>query len=339
MSSCDDSIFEVSEADAGRRLDHVLRDQLPDFSRARLQALVRASCVEIGARIVQDPGAKVHLGDHVVVTVPPPEPARPAGEPIALNVVYEDAALIVIDKPAGLVVHPAPGNRTGTLVNALIAHCGDSLSGVGGERRPGIVHRLDKDTSGLLVVAKSDVAHRGLAQQFAAHGRDGKLERAYLALVWGISDRPQGTIAASIGRSQINRTKMAVVSDERGQDAVTHYSVLEQYQDRERRGVASLIEARLETGRTHQIRVHMAHTGHPVIGDPVYGSGFKTSAKRLVKDVRSVVEGLERQALHAHCLGFEHPVTGKTLRFESSLPPELSIVRDVLSGAQIAQKN
>lgn len=324
--------IRVDDTDVGRRLDHVLVAHASGLSRSRLQALIRQGAVEVGAARVEDPGAKVKAGDVVRLTVPPAAPAKPEPEAIALNVVFEDDALIVIDKPAGLVVHPAPGNRSGTLVNALIAHCGDSLSGIGGERRPGIVHRLDKDTSGLLVVAKTDQAHHGLSAQFAAHGKDGKLTRAYQALVWGAFDRPAGTVSASLGRSLANRTKMAVVSDDQGQDAVTHFSVEQMYVDRDRRPVASLVTARLETGRTHQIRVHMAHLGHPVIGDAVYGSGFKTSANRLPSEVRNVVLDLQRQALHAVSLGFEHPVSLQPLRFESALPDDIASVKRALEG-------
>ena len=330
-------IVEVSDEDAGRRLDHVLSAHVPDLSRTRLQALVRQGCVEVATHVISDPGAKVRSGQQITVTVPEPEPARPVAETIALTVAYEDRDLIVIDKPAGLVVHPAPGHRTGPLVNALIAHCGDSLSGIGGERRPGIVHRLDKDTSGLLVVAKTDVAHRGLAKQFAAHGRDGRLQRKYLALVWGHFERPKDTIDAPLGRSRANRTKMAVLSGERGQEAVTHLSVVARYASALGQPLASLVEASLETGRTHQIRVHMAHVGHPVIGDPVYGSGFKTSANRLGSKSREAISTLGRQALHAYLLGFEHPISGQNLCFESPLPGEMMDLKRTLAGERDGQ--
>ncbi len=329
----------VSDADVGRRLDHVLTETVADMSRSRLQALVRQGAVLVSDQVVLDPGAKVRAGDLIVLTIPEPTPAKPKPEQIALHVVYEDDALVVIDKPAGLVVHPAPGNRTGTLVNALIAHCGDSLSGIGGERRPGIVHRLDKDTSGLLVVAKTDRAHRGLADQFAAHGRDGKLERTYQALVWGAFDRPTGTITANLARSQSNRTKMAVVSDEKGQAAVTHYEVRKVFEDTGGQPVASLITARLETGRTHQIRVHMTHTGHPVIGDSVYGAGFKAKVNRLPQSAQHAIAALGRQALHAVSLGFEHPISHKAMQFESPLPVDLLTVKERLeAGAENPRK-
>ena len=211
--------------------------------------------------------------------MPAPEPAEPGGESIPLNIVFEDDAIIVIDKPAGLVVHPAAGHATGTLVNALIAHCGDSLSGIGGVKRPGIVHRLDKDTTGLMVVAKTDRAHQALAAQFADHGRTGPLRRGYLAFVWGAPARPKGTIDEPIDRHPKSRDRMAVRAN--GRVAITHWQVLERFKGKDGKPVASLIECRLETGRTHQIRVHLAHVGHPLLGDATYGTGFKTKAARL----------------------------------------------------------
>jgi 23S rRNA pseudouridine1911/1915/1917 synthase len=246
---------------------------------------------------------------------------------MALIIPYEDKDLIVIDKPAGLVVHPGAGNETGTLVNALIAHCGDSLSGIGGVRRPGIVHRLDKDTSGLLVVAKNDRAHHGLSEQFAAHGRDGRLARSYLALVWGVPERPRGTIAAAIDRSSANRQKMAVSRSAAARDAVTHYEVLEMLG---KPPLASLVRCELETGRTHQIRVHMAHIGHPLLGDRVYGAGFRSSAAKLSGAAKDALNALNRQALHATTLGFDHPVSGKPLRFESPAPADFGTLLEAL---------
>jgi len=258
-------------------------------------------------------------------------PAEPRGEKLPLQVVYEDAHLIVIDKPAGLVVHPAAGHASGTLVNALIAHCGDSLSGIGGVKRPGIVHRLDKDTSGLLVVAKTDAAHAGLSEQFAAHGADGRLHRAYVALAWGVPPRGRGMIDAPLSRSKVNRLKIAVVRDGEGRHAVTHYEVLQRFDDREGEPVAALVRLVLETGRTHQIRVHMAHIGHPLLADPVYGRGFVTRAARLGAESQAALDALGRQALHAAELGFEHPVTGKHLEFTSQLPPDLARLVSALS--------
>ncbi len=274
--------------------------------------------VTVEGRVATEGRARLKGGEMVRVTVPAPVAAKPQPETIPLAVVYEDADLIVIDKPAGLVVHPGAGNETGTLVNALIAHCGDSLSGVGGVKRPGIVHRLDKETSGLLVVAKNDFTHQALSEQFAAHGLDGKLERAYLALVWGDPERNQGTISTGLARSSANRQKMAVSRSAAARAAVTHYQVLERF------GGASLVRCVLETGRTHQIRVHMAHIGHPLLGDQTYGAGFKASLHKLPDEARAALTSFRGQALHATLLGFEHPRTAKPLRFESPPPPKFA---------------
>ena len=262
------------------------------------------------------------------MTLPPPEPALPAGEDIPLNIVYEDDALIVIDKPPGLVVHPAAGHAKGTLVNALIAHCGDSLSGIGGVKRPGIVHRLDKDTSGLMVVAKTDKAHRALSKQFE-HKTESGLERGYLAFVWGAPDRPKGVIEAPLDRHPHARDKRAV--REGGREAVTHWQVLERFNGADGKPVASLLACTLETGRTHQIRVHLAHIGHPILGDETYGAGFKTKASRLGPQARAALEGLGRQALHAYLLAIKHPETAENLAFRSELPGDLRRLRDAFS--------
>jgi len=310
--------------EGGQRLDRALVGLFPELSRARLQDLVREGHVSRNGSVVRDPSGKVPAGARLALDLPPPSDPVPAAEDVALSIAYEDDDLVVVDKPAGLVVHPAPGHAGGTLVNALIAHCGASLSGVGGVRRPGIVHRLDKDTSGLIVVAKNDRAHHGLAAQFADHGRTGPLERAYLAFAWGEPYPAAGTIRASLARSRHNREKIAVVSEEVGRDAITHYAVLERY------GEASLVRCRLETGRTHQIRVHLAHLGHPLLGDAVYGSAFKTKVARLSQQGKAALSALGRQALHAELLGFAHPRTGETLRFESPLPPDLSALKVAL---------
>ena len=324
----------VDLADIGERLDKVLGLGVPELTRSRIQSLVRAGQVTLDGATVREPGRRVKPGETYVVTVPEPEPAKPAGEPIPLSVVFEDAHLIVIDKPAGLVVHPAAGHATGTLVNALIAHCGASLSGIGGVRRPGIVHRLDKDTSGLLVVAKTDAAHQALSAQFAAHGRDGRLERRYKAFVWGGLLRPAGSVNAPLARGVRNRTRMAVAHGDAGRHAVTHYQAIETYRfEGGGKPLASLVELKLETGRTHQIRVHMAHIGHPVIGDPVYAAGFSASASRLPAAVRAALTPLARQALHASDLGFEHPKTGKMLRFTSPLPLDLDTLHKAFTSA------
>lgn len=312
---------EATAETAGVRLDLFLARAIPDLSRARLKTLIGEGRVRVGEVDVGDPARRVNAGDVVAVSVPPPVPAEPAAEPITLDVVFEDADLVVIDKPAGLVVHPGAGHASGTLVNALLHHCGASLSGIGGVERPGIVHRLDRETSGLMVVAKTDRAHRALAAQFADHGREGPLERTYIGLVWGVPDRPSGTIDAAIGRDPRDRQRFAVVRSG-GRRAVTHFAVEERFPADE--PLASLLRCRLETGRTHQIRVHLAHAGHPLLGDPLYGTGYRTKANRLPEAARAALDGLGRQALHAGVLGFRHPATGEVLRFESDPPPALA---------------
>ncbi len=322
----------AAAADKGERLDRFLARAVPALSRTRLKALVQEGRVTMAGRVVDDPSLKIEADARIVVDVPPPEPAQPAGEDIPLAVVYEDADLLVIDKPAGLVVHPAAGHESGTLVNALIAHCGDTLSGIGGVKRPGIVHRLDKDTTGLLVVAKTDRAHKHLAAQFADHGRTGSLVRAYRALVWGVPPRKHGTIDANLDRSNRHRDRMAVVSRDRGREAITHYELERTFAGADGTPVASLVTCRLETGRTHQIRVHMAHLGHPLLGDAIYGAGFRTMASLLAPAAREAVEGFRRQALHAAELGFSHPATREDLFFESPLPVDLAGLVEILAG-------
>ncbi len=302
----------------------------------------------LDGKTIRDPSHRVNSGAEIVVAVPPAEPAKPAAEPIPLQVVYEDDDIIVIDKPRNLVVHPAAGHWTGTLVNALIAHCGDSLSGIGGERRPGIVHRLDKDTTGLMVVAKNDRAHRALAAQFADHGKKGgksdeAFERGYLALVWGAPERPHGTIDKPLDRDPRARDRMAV--REGGRDAITHWQVLERYQGekpakitakgaRPEAPVASLLLCRLETGRTHQIRVHLASIGHPLLGDETYGAGFRTKTALLPQAAQAALAALGRQALHAHILSVKHPSNGEFMRFQSELPHDLARLRKALAGGR-----
>ncbi len=316
--------LSATEEEAGDRIDRWLAAKIPELSRSRIQALIKAGAVSTGSGTIGDAGERVKPGAIYRIDVPEAEDPVPQGEDIALKVVFEDQHLIVIDKPAGLVVHPAPGHGSGTLVNALIAHCGDSLSGIGGVKRPGIVHRLDKDTSGLLVIAKTDAAHAGLSEQFAEHGRDGRLHRAYRALVWGVPERPSGIIDAPLGRSQANRKKMAVVPEAAGRHARTRYQREQVFTDSEGQDAVSLLRLELETGRTHQIRVHLAYIRHPVLGDPVYGTGFKASSRRLGNEARGALLGLNRQALHAAELGFEHPVTGEVMDFESSLPEDMA---------------
>jgi 23S rRNA pseudouridine1911/1915/1917 synthase len=319
----------IAAGEAGERLDRALAARFAELSRSRLKALILAGHVTVSGRTIRDPSHHVNAGDRIAVALPPAEPAEPGPEAIPLVIVYEDDDIIVIDKPRGLVVHPAAGNRTGTLVNALIAHCGASLSGIGGVRRPGIVHRLDKDTTGLMVIAKNDRAHRSLAAQFADHGRTGPLERGYLAFVWGAPDRPKGTIDKPIDRHPRARERMAVRAD--GRTAITHWEVVERYPPPSGPAVASLLACRLETGRTHQIRVHLAATGHPLLGDEVYGPGFKTKAAKLPPAAKDALQALSRQALHAYMLDFEHPATGELMEFRSELPPDLARLRHALA--------
>jgi 23S rRNA pseudouridine1911/1915/1917 synthase len=325
--------FEISvnTEDRGARLDRFLADRIKELSRTRLKALILEGEVEVSGRTVRDPEYRVNAGDEIALAVPEAEPAKPKAEKIPLDIVYEDKDVIVIDKPAGLVVHPAAGNRSGTLVNALIAHCGASLSGIGGEKRPGIVHRLDKDTSGLLVVAKNDKAHRSLSAQFADHGRTGDLSRGYIAFAWGVPKPERGTIDAPIARDPRSRVKMAVRKG--GKEAVTHYEVLRKYLGADDKPVAVMIECELETGRTHQIRVHLAKAGHPLLGDAVYGAGFQSKAALLPRQAQAALEALNRQALHAFRLAFSHPATGKLLSFESKLPKELAALEKAFKKA------
>jgi len=301
----------------GERLDRALAGALAGqsepLSRSRLKTLIEEGRVSSGERTISDPSLRVKPGQRFIVAIPAPADPRPRAQEIGLQVVYEDDALIVIDKPAGMVVHPAPGNEEATLVNALIAHCGASLSGIGGVRRPGIVHRLDKDTSGLIVAAKTDAAHQGLAADFAAH----RIERAYAAVVWGVPQPRSGEIAGNIGRHRVNRKKMAVLA-RGGKPALTRYRVV-----RALGPAASLVECRLATGRTHQVRVHLAHLGHPVIGDPLYGRSTPARLRSLTPAARAAVEGFRRQALHARLLGFRHPVSGIALRWEAPLPADM----------------
>ena len=297
----------LAPAHAGWRLDRALADAVPTLSRERLKALIRGGAVEAEGKALRDPALKVRGEEAIRVAVPEPAPAHNEPQDIPLTIIFEDEHLLVIDKPAGLVVHPAAGNFDGTLVNALLHHCGGSLSGIGGVARPGIVHRIDKDTSGLLVVAKTDVAHEGLAKQFAAHS----IDRRYLAIVNGVPKVKQGAVEAPLARSAANRKKIAIVEGGRGKRAVTHWRRLDVLKD------AALVECRLETGRTHQVRVHMASIGHPLVGDPVYGRAGKTHGK-ILKELQ-----FQRQALHAAELGFTHPATKHRLSFTSPMPPDM----------------
>ena len=311
--------IEVVLTDPAGRLDRALADALPAFSRARLQALMGAGAVSRDGAPVTDPSARALAGAYRLI-VPAALPPEPAAEDLGLTVLFEDAHLIVIDKPAGMSAHPAPGSPAGTLVNALIHHCGASLSGIGGVARPGIVHRLDKNTSGVMVAAKTDIAHRGLSALFAAHD----IERLYIALTRGAPFPPKGTIATHLGRSRRDRKKIAVLRSG-GREAITHYELQAAFGPAEK-PLAARVACRLETGRTHQIRVHLAHKGAPCLGDPAYGSGPPAPAVRAA----IAAAGLARQALHAAVLGFQHPVTGEALRFDTAPPADMARLESAL---------
>jgi 23S rRNA pseudouridine1911/1915/1917 synthase len=311
---------DATDADAGQRLDRFLAAGAAGLSRSRVKALIEDGRVRCGARTIVDPSYRVKPGERFEISIPEAIAATPEAQIIPLAVVYEDEHLIVIDKPAGLVVHPAPGNPDRTLVNALIAHCGASLSGIGGVRRPGIVHRLDKDTSGLLVAAKTDDAHRGLTAAFAVHD----IDRVYRALVWGIPHPKAGIIEGAIGRHPVDRKRMTVRRSG-GKPALTRYRVIRAFGT-----VASLVECRLETGRTHQIRVHLASIGHPVIGDPVYGKASKARRQKLSPKTQETVAAFGRQALHAARLGFRHPITGKSMTWEAKDPLDFGTLVTIL---------
>jgi 23S rRNA pseudouridine1911/1915/1917 synthase len=322
----------VAGDEGATRLDRVLALRVAELSRSRLKALILAGHVSIKGAPVRDPAYHVAAGDTITIDVPEAAAAEPAGEDITLDIVYEDDDIIVIDKPKGLVVHPAAGHETGTLVNALIAHCGASLSGIGGVKRPGIVHRLDKDTTGLMVAAKNDRAHQSLTEQFADHGRSGAMRRGYMAFVWGVPNRQRGTVDARIDRHPHAREKMAVRDS--GREAVTHWEIQESFNGRDGKPVAALLACKLETGRTHQIRVHLAHIGHPLMGDAVYGPHFKTKASHLGPRSQAALAALGRQALHAYLLALKHPETGAILEWISDLPADLTLLRDSLRATQ-----
>lgn len=298
----------IAADQAGWRLDRALAAALPALSRERLKALISSGGVlnDVGLA-VRDPAAKAQAGAAYAVHVPEPRPAHNEAQDIALEIVFEDEHLLIVDKPAGMVVHPAAGNFDGTLVNALLHHCAGRLSGIGGVARPGIVHRIDKGTSGLLVVAKTDIAHEGLSAQFARHS----IDRRYHAIVAGVPNPASGSVDAPLARSSANRQKMAIVAAGRGKRAVTHYRLLTPLR------AASLVECRLETGRTHQVRVHMASLGHPLLGDPAYGR-TRTEHREVLNNI-----GFQRQALHAAELGFVHPISGEKLSFKSAAPSDM----------------
>ncbi|WP_428664025.1 RluA family pseudouridine synthase [Reyranella sp.] len=312
MSEAKRHIVTFDQSATGERLDRALAVALPTLTRSRVKALIESRRVALAdGTTVEEPSRKVKTGDQFVVDVPEPEAPTPQPQAIDLEILYEDSDLLVLNKPAGLVVHPAPGNPDNTLVNALLAHCGDSLSGIGGVRRPGIVHRLDKDTSGVMVVAKNDATHQALSKLFAAHD----LVRIYKALVWGAPKAKTGTIEAAIGRHPIDRKRMAV-RETSGRHATTEYW-LEKRFGPPLKPLASLVGAKLGTGRTHQVRVHLSHIGCPVIGDPVYGRRRNSPAPDSLKSFK-------RQALHAAVLEFRHPATGKIMKFASELPQDMA---------------
>ena len=309
---------------AASRLDRVLADELADISRSRVKALIESGMVTLAGRTISEPSYRVKPGQAFAVCLPLPVPAKPLGQRMPLAIVYEDEQVIVIDKPPGLVVHPAPGNPDRTLVNALIAHCGDELAGIGGVRRPGIVHRLDKDTSGLMVAAKTARAHERLTAQFAARS----IGRTYNALVWGVPNPRAGRIEGNIGRNPRNRKKMAVL-ERGGKAAATDYRLLRALGPADQ-GLPSLVECRLATGRTHQIRVHMTHLGHALVGDPLYGRKRHLPAGPDLAAARVAVERFQRQALHATTLAFDHPVTAVRIEFTSNLPNDMrSIIQSL----------
>ncbi|MDB5586383.1 MAG: RluA family pseudouridine synthase [Devosia sp.] len=322
-----DEVEVVVDAEqAGGRLDAVLAKAHDVLSRSRLKDLILTGAVAIDGVVVSEPKYRVKAGETITLIAPPPEDAEPQGEDIPLDILYEDDQLIIINKPVGMVVHPAPGSPNGTLVNALIFHCGESLQGIGGVKRPGIVHRLDRDTSGVMVAAKTDLAHQHLSAQFADHGRTGPLHRAYIAFVWGTTETGKGTIQAPLGRDQNNRLKQTVRKD--GREAITHYAVEARFGGEG--WDITRIQCQLETGRTHQIRVHMAYIGHPLVSDLVYAPGYVTKINRLPPEVAGPIVALGRQALHAAELGFEHPTTGEEMMFEAPLPPDLEALEEAL---------
>ena len=321
------NLVTIPENLGGERLDKALATLMPELSRTRLKALMLKGYILRDGQAAADPALGTKAGEIYQITIPPAEDAAPKGQDLPLKILFEDDHLIVIDKPAGLVVHPGAGNPDSTLVNALIYHCGDSLSGIGGVRRPGIVHRLDKDTSGVMVAAKNDAAHRALSEQFSAH----TIERRYLSVVIGCPLPLKGRVATLIARNPRHRKKMAVAKN-KGKEARTGYSVREVFRAKGQ-PLASLVECTLETGRTHQVRVHMAHLGHPLIGDRLYGRG-KTPKAAAGAAAGEAIKAFPRQALHAAHLGFNHPLTGKALAFDSPLPEDMKTLVKILKSSK-----
>lgn len=319
--------YTIDAEGGGGRIDATLARLHPALSRNRLKELILSGAVSVNGQTIGEPKLKVKPSDEIILQVPPPIDAEPKPENIPLDILFEDECLIVINKPVGMVVHPAPGSPDGTLVNALLYHCGDSLVGIGGVKRPGIVHRLDKDTSGVMVAAKTAYALNHLAAQFADHGRTGPLVRSYTAYAWGRTETYKGTVDAPLGRDANNRLKQSVRRD--GRVAITHYGAKARFGD-ENWDITRL-SCQLETGRTHQIRVHMAHIGHPLLADPLYASGYATKVNTLTESVKVAVSSLRRQALHAAELGFKHPLSKQEIHFQSPLPADLQALEKALS--------
>lgn len=322
--------FTVPPEWTGKRLDVVVAHFAEEISRSRCQDLIRQNALTVDGATISEPKYRVKQDQQICLILPQPIDAIPEAQQIALDVLYEDNDLIVINKPADMVVHPAPGSADGTLVNALLYHCGDSLSGIGGVKRPGIVHRLDKDTTGVMVVAKTEQAHNHLAAQFADHGRTGPLEREYIALVWGEPRPAKGKIETQIGRDPKNRIKQAVLKTG-GRNAITHFKLDHTFGGH--KWTVSRVKCRLETGRTHQIRVHMTHIGHPLLGDTAYGAGMESKMRNLPMPAQQALKALDRQALHAALLGFEHPTSGEKMTFTAPLPDDMASLENALSPA------
>ena len=320
--------IQVPADSAATRLDKLLADAMPDISRSRLKALIKEGNISLNGKAVTSPSAKVKAGEIYSIAIPEAEDAEPQAEDIPLDVIFEDDHLIVVNKPAGMVVHPAPGSPTGTLVNALLHHCAGSLSGIGGVKRPGIVHRIDKETSGLLVMAKHDKAHNGLAEQFADHS----IERKYTAVCRGFPNPLNGHVEGNIARHPVDRKRMAV-AENGGKWAKTHYRTINTFAQAGH-AIATEIECQLETGRTHQVRVHMAHIGNPLVGDPVYNKNNKVSAQIKGKP-RAALQSFNRQSLHARSLGFIHPIEGKLFKFESELPYDMKELLETLDAYRV----
>ncbi|WP_193562075.1 RluA family pseudouridine synthase [Acetobacter sp. DmW_136] len=316
--------FTVTPEQAGERIDRFLAAIMETLSRSRIKSLIEEGHLKCDGVCIREPAAIARAGMKVELTIPPAAPAVPQGEDISFTVLYEDDDLIVLDKPAGLVVHPAPGNETGTLVNGLIAHCGESLKGIGGERRPGIVHRLDKDTSGVMVAAKTEMAHQALSEDFAAR----RIDRAYLAFCWGLPNPAEGDFEGAIGRDKRDRKRMAL-TPKGGKWALTHYRTLQAFGTG-----AALVACKLATGRTHQIRVHFSANGHPLIGDPLYLRRIPAASRVLSSAARAAALDFPRQALHAARLGFIHPRTGEKLLFETPMPEDMQALERSLKADQ-----